>query len=142
MTRFNWRLFEKSTTFISYLWLNHRYEINKRLYSWRGHKPVNYFLVMGMFNPVNNLFITGYQWLILLGKILIVVLFSEKHFFTKILRIPNLFVSHCFPHHLQICDFSENKCCKMYPGIMLPPGVNFTNILRAAFLYECFFVQF
>jgi hypothetical protein len=35
-----------------------------------------------------------------------------------------------------------NKCCKTSLGPKMPPGVNFTNILRAAFLYESFLCSF
>ncbi len=40
------------------------------------------------------------------------------------------------------CDFSLNESCKTYPGPMLPPGVNFTNILWAAFCMKVFYAVF
>jgi hypothetical protein len=43
---------------------------------------------------------------------------------------------------LAILRFSQNKSCKTYLGVMLPPGGNFTNILRAAFSYESFLLSF
>jgi hypothetical protein len=46
---------------------------------------------------------------------------------SKIVRIFSL--ASVVVEILTILDFALNKSCKTYLGPMLPPGVNFTNIL-------------